>query len=52
MFMPWQVETVITSGATQAIDLATRCLLNPGDSILCEEYTFAHALECIFTPQG
>lgn len=46
------VEVVVTSGATQAIDLVVRLLLNPGDQIICEEYTFAHVLECILGPAG
>ncbi len=37
---------IITSGATQAIDLATKVLCNEGDTIICEEPSFIGSLNC------
>jgi len=35
---------IITSGAQQAIDLAAKCLVDEGDTILCEDPSFIGAL--------
>ena len=42
-------DVLITSGSTQAIDLACRVLLEPGDAILVELPTFLGALEIFAT---
>jgi len=42
-------EVLITAGSTQAIDLACRVLLEPGDAVLVEEPTFLGALEIFAT---
>ena len=28
------------------------CLLNRGDSLLCDEYTYSHLVEAMVTPKG
>lgn len=38
---------LITSGATQAMDLVVRILCNEGDQVLCEEQTFSGAVNNI-----
>ncbi|MGP4015633.1 aminotransferase class I/II-fold pyridoxal phosphate-dependent enzyme [Saccharopolyspora sp. 5N708] len=40
-------EVLITAGAQQGIDLATRCLARPGDAVLVEEPTYPGALAAI-----
>ena len=40
---------IITTGAQQAIDLATKCLVNEGDTILCENPSFIGALNAFRT---
>ncbi|NLL38433.1 MAG: PLP-dependent aminotransferase family protein [Clostridiales bacterium] len=37
-------DTIIVSGAQQGIDLATKCLVNEGDAVLCENPSFIGAL--------
>ncbi|MCI2418578.1 PLP-dependent aminotransferase family protein [Saccharopolyspora sp. K220] len=40
-------EVLITGGAQQGIDLATRCLARPGDAVLVEKPTYPGALAAI-----
>ncbi len=40
---------LITSGGQQAIDLAAKSFLNPGDGLACEEPSFIGALNCFRT---
>lgn len=44
-------DVLMTCGNTNAIDTCMRLLLNRGDSLLIEEYTFPSVLECA-RPQG
>ena len=37
---------IITSGGTQVMDLTTRVLASPGDTIICEEPSFIGSLNC------
>lgn len=37
-------DIIITSGGQQAIDLATKCLTNEGDTVICENPSFVGAL--------
>ena len=37
---------IITSGGTQVMDLATRVLTTPGDTVICEEPSFIGSLNC------
>lgn len=37
---------LVVSGAQQGIDLATRCLVNDGDTIICEAPSFIGSLNC------
>ena len=37
---------IITSGGTQVMDLATRVLTSPGDTVICEEPSFIGSLNC------
>lgn len=37
-------DTIIVSGGQQGIDLATKCLVNEGDAVLCENPSFIGAL--------
>lgn len=45
-------EVVITSGSNHAIDMVLCCLLNRGDSLLCDEYTYSHLVEAMVGPKG
>lgn len=49
---PCPTDTIITPGATCSLDALLRLLLNPGDPLLVEEYTYSHALEALFIPKG
>ncbi len=40
-------ELLITSGSTQAMDLAVKALCNEGDIVLCEEQTFVGAVNAV-----
>ena len=42
-------DIIITTGAQQAIDLATKALVNEGDTILCEDPSFIGALNTFRT---
>lgn len=37
-------DTIIVSGGQQGIDLAAKCLINPGDGVICEEPSFVGGL--------
>ena len=39
-------KLIITSGAQQVMSLACHCLINDGDTIICEEPAFIGALNC------
>lgn len=39
-------DIIITSGATQVIDLLTKVICNEGDTVLCEEPSFIGSLNC------
>lgn len=39
-------EIIITSGATQVIDLLTKVICNEGDVVVCEEPSFIGSLNC------
>ncbi|GIL52970.1 hypothetical protein Vafri_8696 [Volvox africanus] len=45
-------DLVLTSGAIHAIFAIISCLTDPGDTIVVDEYTYTHALECVFLPRG
>lgn len=47
-----QHEVVITSGSTHSLDLLTSILLDPGDTLLVEAYTYPHFLDCIANVKG
>eukprot|EP00775_Hariotina_reticulata_P010800 gene10800-10956_t len=47
---PVGMDVVITSGSSAALDSLVRMLLNPGDPILLEEYTYAHIVEAHLLP--
>ncbi|KAL3159334.1 hypothetical protein ABBQ32_011286 [Trebouxia sp. C0010 RCD-2024] len=49
---PARQEVVITSGNNHAIDMVLCCLLNRGDSLLCDEYTYSHLVEAMVGPKG
>ena len=34
------------------VQMALCCLLNRGDSLLCDEYTYSHLVEAMVTPKG
>lgn len=38
--------TMVTDSTTHALDAVTSVLMNPGDSILIEEYTYCHFTDC------
>ncbi|GLC60016.1 hypothetical protein PLESTB_001564000 [Pleodorina starrii] len=45
-------DLVLTSGAIHAIFAIISCLTDPGDTLVVDEYTYTHALECVFLPRG
>jgi 2-aminoadipate transaminase len=45
-------QVIVTSGSQQAIDVATRCLVAPGDVVLTEKPTFITALQTFRTAQA
>ncbi len=40
-------ETLVTTSGQQAIDLAVRALVEPGDAVLCETPTYAGAIDAL-----
>ena len=44
--------TMVTDSTTHALDAVTSVLMNPGDSILIEEYTYCHFTDCTVERQG
>ena len=40
-------DIIVTSGATQALSLATRAILRPGDVVACEDPTFISVLRAV-----
>lgn len=49
---PVGMDVVITPGASAALDSLVRVLVNPGDPVLVEEYTYAHMAEAHLLPLG
>ncbi|KAF6254738.1 pyridoxal phosphate-dependent transferase [Scenedesmus sp. NREL 46B-D3] len=47
---PIGMQVVITQGSSAALDCLFRMLLNPGDPVLLEEYTYAHVVEADLLP--
>jgi kynurenine/2-aminoadipate aminotransferase len=46
------LTTMVTDSTTHALDAVTSILMNPGDSILIEEYTYCHFTDCTVQRQG
>ncbi|KAG2491047.1 hypothetical protein HYH03_010493 [Edaphochlamys debaryana] len=44
-------DLVLCSGAIHGIFAAIACLTDPGDTLVVDEYTYTHALECVFLPR-
>jgi DNA-binding transcriptional MocR family regulator len=51
-YEPVGMDVVITPGASAALDSLVRVLVNPGDPVLVEEYTYAHMAEAHLLPLG
>eukprot|EP00879_Flechtneria_rotunda_P000651 GHRR01000765.1.p1 GENE.GHRR01000765.1~~GHRR01000765.1.p1 ORF type:complete len:584 (+),score=193.54 GHRR01000765.1:499-2250(+) len=49
---PIGMEIVITQGSSAALEALFRMLLEPGDPVLLEEYTYAHVVEAHLLPMG
>lgn len=49
---PVGMDVVITPGASAALDSLVRVLVNPGDPVLVEEFTYAHMAEAHLLPLG
>ncbi len=45
-------EVVVTVGGSEAIDIALRALLNPGDEVICPEPCFVSYQPCILLSDG
>ncbi|CAL8471435.1 g10977 [Coccomyxa elongata] len=45
-------DLIITNGNNQTIEIVMRILMDKGDAILCEEYTYPHVSESMVQPQG
>jgi DNA-binding transcriptional MocR family regulator len=46
-----QVDITITNGSTHSVETVMALLLNAGDALLVEEFTWSHATESIFGPR-
>lgn len=46
------VQVTVTCGSTYGLDVALDLLLERGDPLLLEEYTYSHALEAQLAPKG
>jgi CHASE2 domain-containing sensor protein len=46
------LDVAITPGASAALDALVRVLLNPGDAMLLEEFTYNHHAEAHLLPMG
>lgn len=51
-YEPVGMDVVVTPGASAALDSLVRVLVNPGDAVLVEEYTYAHMAEAHLLPLG
>lgn len=40
-------RVMVTDSTTHGLDMITSLLLNPGDAILIEEYTYSHFVDCV-----
>jgi aspartate/methionine/tyrosine aminotransferase len=49
---PIGLDVAITPGASAALDAIARVLLNPGDAVLLEEFTYNHHAEAHLLPLG
>ncbi|KAL6762781.1 pyridoxal phosphate-dependent transferase [Haematococcus lacustris] len=49
---PAGCASVITAGAVHAVSLLTSLLLDPGDWLVIDQYSYSHAIETIFLPKG
>lgn len=49
---PIGLEVAISPGSSAALDALTRVLLNPGDPVLLEEFTYNHHVEAHLLPLG
>ncbi|KAK9806204.1 hypothetical protein WJX72_005253 [[Myrmecia] bisecta] len=49
---PGEHDLMITTGAQHAFDMISSLLLNRGDTLLLEEYTYSHTIESIVNPKG
>lgn len=45
-------KTIITDSSTHGVDAIVSLLLNPGDAIFIEEYTYCHFLDCTVGGNG
>ncbi|EIE19767.1 PLP-dependent transferase [Coccomyxa subellipsoidea C-169] len=45
-------DLIMTNGNNQTIEMVMRLLMDKGDAILCEEYTYPHVAESFVQPQG
>lgn len=45
-------ESIVTDSSTHALDAVISLLLNPGDAIFIEEYTYCHFLDCTVGGNG
>ena len=48
----WQHEVLITVGGSEAIDLAMRAMLNPGDEVLIPQPSYVSYLPCCVLADG
>jgi kynurenine/2-aminoadipate aminotransferase len=46
------VEVVVTAGSVHAVSNLISCLADRGDTLIVDEFTYAHVSECIFLPRG
>lgn len=49
---PCQTVTAITTGSNCSIEYLCKLLLNKGDSIVCEEFTYSHIIESTLVLHG
>jgi DNA-binding transcriptional MocR family regulator len=46
------LDVAITPGASAALDALVRVLVDPGDAVVVEEFTYAHMVEAHLLPLG
>ncbi|KAL3147261.1 hypothetical protein ABBQ32_002752 [Trebouxia sp. C0010 RCD-2024] len=49
---PGDHDVLVTGGSNATIEMLMSLLMNPGDTIMCEEFTYPHMIESFVIPKG